>query len=64
MNTVYTCKRCNCLMFSRPSKDYGRCPQCGYKLYPSGYNSEAVSDDFYNGFRGKIYPAPSWQEDK
>ena len=64
MKSVFTCKNCNCMMFSCPTKDYGRCPQCGHKLYPNGYNREAVSDAFYDGFQGKIYPAPSWPEDK
>ena len=32
--------------------------------YPDGYHSEAVSDGYYDGFMGKIYPAPSWPEDR
>ena len=62
--TIYSCKNCDCLLFDRPSKDYGRCPRCGHKLYPDGYHSEAVSDGYYDGFMGKIYPAPSWPEDR
>ena len=63
MKTVQTCDNCNCEMFDSPSKNYGRCPACGYKLYPNGYSEHAVSDDYYDGYRGKIYPAPSWEND-
>lgn len=62
--TVYTCQKCDCLMFAQPTKEYGRCPQCGHKLYDDGYDRQIVSDDFYDGFMGKIYPAPSWPEDR
>ncbi|MBD5086235.1 MAG: hypothetical protein HDT32_02565 [Clostridiales bacterium] len=63
MKAIYVCKKCRCEMFDRPSKQYGRCPSCGHKLYPDGYTEEAVSDGYFDGFRGKVYPAPSWEED-
>ena len=43
-------------------------PQGWFVLFwsgiPDGYHSEAVSDGYYDGFMGKIYPAPSWPEDR
>lgn len=63
MKTIYTCKKCGQELFARPTKEYGRCPNCGYKLYPDGYSENPVSDGFYDEFRGKIYPAPSWEND-
>ena len=63
MKYVYTCKKCTLEMYAEPTKEYGRCPQCGHKLYPNGYITHPVSDDYYNGAWYKQYPAPSWEED-
>ena len=57
---VYVCKECGCGMCEAPSKEKGRCPQCGYKLYPNGYREEAINA---SALPGALYPAPSWEED-
>ena len=62
MTTVYTCDKCGLIMADQPSYSYGRCPECGHKLYPNGYSREAVSDDYAREMT-KYYPAPSWEED-
>lgn len=59
---IYICKRCGCEMCKKPTKEYGRCPNpsCGYKLYPDGYEVAIINA---SDLAGKIYPAPSWEDD-
>lgn len=49
-------------MCERPTREYGRCPNpsCGYKLYPDGYEVAIINASY---LQGKIYPAPSWDDD-
>ena len=56
--SVYLCEECGCEMCEKPTKEYGRCPNCGHKLYPDGYEVAIVNYD-----PPKIYPAPSWEDD-
>ena len=60
MNRIYICKNCGLEMVEEPTFYKGRCGQCGYKLYPSGYKIALIPDDLYIA---SIYPAPSWEED-
>ena len=63
METVYSCKSCGNMLFDRPTKEKGRCPYCWAKLYPNNYDSQMVPDGFTSSIIGKVYPAPSWEED-
>ena len=58
MTLVYKCKRCDLTMVERPTREKGRCPECGNKLYPNGYYETYEPDPVY-----RFYPAPSWEED-
>ena len=61
--TLYRCNRCwnhgrEFVMVERPTREKGRCPNCGHKLFPDGYTAIQGADPVF-----KFYPAPSWEED-
>jgi len=63
METVYSCSKCGIILFEKPTRERGRCPNCWNKLYPDNYDMQVVHDGYIDGFNGKVYPAPSWEED-